>query len=125
MELGLAEVGGGHGLGAVVVRGDLDEVEGEITLAPVGAPVGDEVGEEGAVLDGFLNVRLALIPDDSAEGEGDEGVDHGIVEAGGGANLEGLGWTLGAGVTVAVLLGEGGVGGEGFFKVGVFFTEEV
>lgn len=125
LELSLAEEGGGVGIGAVVVGSDLDVVEGEVALVPLGTPVGDEVREEGAVLLGALDVRFALIPDDAAEGEGDEGVDHGIVEARGGAGLEGLGRALGAGVEVAVFLAKGGVGGEDLFKVGVFFSKEV
>ena len=70
------------GLVAIAVRRQLHEVEREVPLAPEVAPAPDQ----GLLL---LEVELAvhavgfaLVPDGAADGEGDEGVDHAVVEPG-------------------------------------------
>ena len=66
-----------------VEGGDLDEEEGEVSLAPLGAPVLDHGGEEAAVESRAIEggVGFTLVPDDSADGERGEGGDHGVVES--------------------------------------------
>jgi len=123
--LGFTEEGGGHGVTFVVEGGDLDEVEGEVALFPFGAPVLDEGGEEAAVLLGFFDVTLALIPDGAFDFEGDEGVDHAVVEEGGGLLVDAF-WEVfafGEGGGEFVLVG--GVFAEGGFEFGEFFTEDI
>src|SRR5690606_35000524 len=96
---GLAGVGHGEGLGlgfaqfgpvpagvvfaGVVEVGELDPVEGEVALGELFAPAGDEGGEAHGVAAGVGGVGFALIPDDAAQGTGDEGGDHAVVEAAG------------------------------------------
>src|SRR5262249_22380083 len=51
-------------------------------LLPVVAPVLDHGREQRAVLVGPAGVRLALVPDDALDGEGDQGRDHAVVQVG-------------------------------------------
>ena len=108
---------------------DLDVEEGEVALMPLGAPVGDEGGEEAAVERGAVEgaVGLALIPEDAFDGVGGERGDHAVVEGGGGPGggggvpgVLGQGLAGGAGGLVfALLLGLDGVEpGEGVDEVG-------
>lgn len=85
--LGFAELGpiAGHGLGGSdAVVGELDEDEWE-RAARLFAPGGDHHREESAVIVGAAHVRLSLIPEDALEAEVHQGMDHGVVEDGGGA----------------------------------------
>ena len=64
----------------VAVRGQLHEQEGEIALVPVLSPVGDHGREELFVLLCPAGVRFTLIPDRPADAEGDDRVEHPVVE---------------------------------------------
>ncbi len=69
--------------GLLEVR-ELDPGEGEVAL-PLVAPVFDEQGELGGVEAGFFlsgAVVLALIPDGTAQREGNKGGDHAVEEVG-------------------------------------------
>src|SRR5690606_40844142 len=129
---GLAGVGHGEGLGlgfaqfgpvpaGVVFAGvvevwELDPVEGEVALGELFAPAGDEGGEAHGVAAGVGGVGFALIPDDAAQGTGDEGGDHAVVEAAGGAVAGDAARGLGRGGLEG---GAGGLGvGPGFFPLG-------
>src|SRR5690606_32280034 len=76
----------------------------------------DEGGEAHGVAAGEGGVGFALIPDDAAQGTGDEGGDHAVVEAAGGAVAGDAARGLGRGGLEG---GAGGLGvGPGFFPLG-------
>ena len=101
--IGISNVGG-HGHGGVLnfrkgkklrfadfrrltfERGDLHEVERQLRLLEDAAPRSEQRFFLVGVNEAFVVVRLALIPDRTAEGEGHERMDHGIVERGGRAS---------------------------------------
>ena len=82
-QLGLAKLGPGAVDGLLddlPERGQLNDEEGEVTLAPVVAPALDHGGQERAVLVGPTGVALSLVPRGPANRIGLQGRDHGIVE---------------------------------------------
>lgn len=75
----------GHGEGGPgAVVGELDEDEGE-GAARLFTPGGNHDREQAAVIVGAAHVGLALVPEDALEAEAHQGMDHGVVEDGGGA----------------------------------------
>jgi len=69
---------------------DLDVQEGKIALPPLAAPIVDEGGEDFLVETDAAEVAvgLALIPDNSLDGEGSRWRDHGVEEGGGPPRIE-------------------------------------
>ncbi len=61
-------------------RGELDEEERELALAPVLAPVADHRRQQGLVFMGAPGVRFALVPDRAADRIGNQRGDHAVVE---------------------------------------------
>ncbi len=76
-------------LSAVLEGGDLHEVERQLGLLEHAAPGGEQGLFLVGINEAFIVVRLALIPDGAAEGEGHERMDHGMVERGGRAGVGG------------------------------------
>ena len=75
-----------------VEAGELHKVEGHSLIIPCPAPTADESGELGFEELHIVGVRLALIPDDSAQGEARHGGYARFVEVAGfvGVALEGI-----------------------------------
>ena len=72
---------------AIVVGGYLAVVEWEVALPPLGAPSAHHGCQHVGVGLVAGHVIFALVPDDTAHGDAYEGVEHAVVEYGGGAVL--------------------------------------
>ena len=64
---------------AVIPAGYLHHVERQFAKPPLGAPVGNHVGEPGVIAVVHADVGLALVPDEAAYGIPCKRVEHGVV----------------------------------------------